>query len=208
MRLDEFDIHDERTLLGADLKSPKEIKSALLKAGFKQAGAGVFSAVFTKTKGSRLIKVSMQPDPAYEKFIDMAMKNTANPHLPKLFWKRQFEIPSEKSYGFMLALERLSTLNQVDSGGRKKVLKFVEENLQQCCVLTYHPDVEFSYNDIYAFRTHQDFLNKVQAKKHLLYRTLSDVVNKGSGHQIDLHDENIMYRKSDNNFVITDPYAF
>ena len=181
-----------------------------MKTGFQQAGEGVFSAVFTKTTGSRVIKVSMQPDPAYEKFIDMSMENTANPHLPKILWKRPFTFTFERKQqtGFMLAMERLSKLSEVYSGSRKLKLQFVEDNLKQCCVLTYHPDVEFGYHYINNFRKHQDFLNKTQAKQHLLYRTITNVVSKGRGHQIDLHDGNIMYRKSDNNFVITDPYAY
>lgn len=215
MRLEEFDIHTERDLLKLDKKSPREISKQLKSMGFKEVSRGHFGQVFILNRGNRVVKVSMKSDTGYEMFLDLAMRNTSNPHLPKISWKQNFTYIDNgvEKPGFMVALERLAPIPMRDYYPTKQ---FVTQHADQFAVLNA---IEKSGMGIELY-VPIDYIPKSQLEKsntefwaHPLYKAFDKLINTFGRGKIksdlvwDLHWKNIMYRPSDGSLVVTDPFA-
>lgn len=85
-KLLEFDIHTERQFLKLDKLNPDQVMQWLEDNNFDKIGEGHFSNVYAKKQGNRVIKIIMGKDKAYLDFIRLALNNTNNPHLPKVYW--------------------------------------------------------------------------------------------------------------------------
>lgn len=218
MRLHEFDINIERDVLSLDKTDPKKFAADLENLGFKSVGSGYFAEVFSLDQGNRVIKVAMRSDPAYEKFLKIALNNTSNPHLPKVYWKVPFKFHNLSS-GFITALEKLESIRDLLSDPNS--FNTVYKKLGNDALILLH-----ATNTIEGVRAFPSFniltfekegwldeinKNKDQIESSKLYVTLKKMDNLGTRigvSQIDIHRSNIMLRQKTNTVVITDPWAF
>lgn len=218
MRLHEFDINIERDILKLEKTTPRKFEASLKNLGFTNVGSGYFASVYALDKGNRVIKVSMIPDPSYEKFLDIALKNTTNPHLPKVYWKVPIKFRDNTS-GFIVTLERLDTVTGLIQNAQS--FKTVHDELGFSALvllwasMTIHGVRLFGKRQITTFEREGWLKDITKNKKNILndklYITLKKLSDQGPTlgvQQIDIHAANIMLRKKDNTIVITDPWAF
>lgn len=218
MRLYEFDINIERDVLSLDKADPRKFAADLENLGFRSVGSGFFAEVFSLDQGNRVIKVAMRSDPAYEKFLEIALNNTSNPHLPKVYWKVPIKF-RDGNKGFITALEKLEDVG--DLLRYSDSFKPVYEKLGDDALILLHATntIEgvrvFPSSSIRTFEREgwlDDIVgdeDRIESSK--LYMTLKKMANLGPKlgvARIDIHSSNVMLRKKTNTIVITDPWAF
>lgn len=141
-------------------------------------GQGIFGVVFKRPQDSYVIKL-FKNDPAYRQYLKYVLQHQDNPHVPKI--RGKLVKPYRDANLYLVRIEELEPLE------------------------IYSPQYDvFEQARDYALdrvtaTTQQDFRE--------IYPRLASVLDdvKHWGKTIDLHDENIMVRPSDNMLVITDP---
>lgn len=83
----------------------------LLKNGFYSMGSGGFGTVWEHPKLSYVLKVFRSDDVGYTSWVNIAIKNKNNPHMPRFISSRIFHITPEVS---TIRMEKLSPVTNKD----------------------------------------------------------------------------------------------
>ena len=169
----------------------EELANKLSQLGWRRAGSGAFSDVFQNPAKSYVLKVNRDPDPAYQKFVNLA-KKFPNKHFAKISDQKVITYQKEKFY--IYAIEKLFKANNV------------------IFLVLLADRVIFYWKKISKNRTlksldfdqaQQDYL-----KSHPSFYKALLILGKAdpTGRFLDIHAGNIMQRK-DGTVVIIDPYA-
>lgn len=230
--LNEVTIFDERKLLNTKWASPRELSKWLRSSGFKRIGGGYYSVVYGKPGHKRVVKISTQQDDCWISFARWAMKLTANSHLPNIYWIKFYEpeiSPAIRdvvgSRFFVTVMERLQPMNRknimninepviiaamLDPNGvflidSEVVYSYLNARLAALLGFKKHPGKIVKYEEV-PDETIEEILEKNHSHKFI--KTLNTIAKHpgGKGCQIDIHEENIMFR-NDGTPVITDPWA-
>lgn len=151
----------------------------MLNHGFTRLGEGAFGAVYEKPGYPWVFKV-FHGDPAYLDFLNYALKNQQNPHIPQ-FKGRPFKITNNT---YAIRMEKLShefrnvgdILNLVTRWDGSTLSAAKEEYLQDLDM----PQMIPLLNDL-------------------------GKLSKARGHRLDIHNFNVMSRPADGTLVIADP---
>lgn len=181
-------------------KTWKKLKEDFQADGGIVLGSGVFATTFFHPSWSYVLKTFFA-DSCYLKFVRFAARNP-HPCYPRFFGREQKLVPHFKRYVaeeyiYAIRMEKLIPI-PVELKGRFG--EFEE-------LLSY-----LSNNNADQFMHDSYFEDYIQGKEDKLwklieaYRQISHI-SVGNECNIDLHMGNIMYRPSDQNFVITDPFS-
>jgi hypothetical protein len=188
MRLDE--LQGVRSHVAATFKKVQDVVDYLEDRGFDYLGSGSYGAVFDHPSFDSRYVLKVFKDPFYEQFLNYAIKNRQDPHMPKIIGK-VIRLPG---YGAMVRIEVLREMSD-----------------QQYRYMRLHDQVDHIQRRFYGVPMVQaeiDIFNSNNAKFHLesLMESIENLLRaKPAGSHLDLHEGNFMYR--DTTIVISDPYS-
>lgn len=188
MRLDE--LQGVRSHVAATFKRVQDVVDYLEERGFDYLGSGSYGAVFDHPSFDSRYVLKVFKDPFYEQFLNYAIKNRQDPHMPRIVGK----VMRLSGYGAMVRIEVLREMSD-----------------QQYRYLRLHDQVDYVQCRVYG--THLDeaetaVFNKINAQHDLgtLMESIDNLIRaKPAGAHLDLHEGNFMYRGS--TIVISDPYS-
>ena len=190
---------------------PREIDAYLCQNGYTQIGAeSAFAWVYGSKNSKSVVKVSQKPDPAWVSFVDFCSQHRGNPHLPKMARK----LIQYNNEGYFIAFMELlkESMDAPD-----------QENIMLAYCMTKFPElypsgpkrdwnnaISFYYREAFHRSPKKQDLEKMYRawiKRNPLFEsTLKLVLQHKQEWRMDLHSGNIMYRRTNNKFVIVDPY--
>ena len=208
-------------------QSVKQVRSFLKKNGYKMLGKGLFSEAWTTPSSSTVIKISTLEDVCWLRYAKWAMKQPANPHLPKIDSIRTYK--TKNGTLFVARIERLKEVKHyfdkvITQIGREKDPKKVGEMLW--VGMLAHPDLESLLNSSNIVRSlarsnvaHLPQYMEISTREMILRllqnaskTKLAQTVKQAHSHILknprcyeDLHDGNVMMRGD--TIVIMDPAA-
>lgn len=214
MKLDdilaEATIFDERELLNTPWKSPRELISWLRSKGFRRLGGGVFSAAYGKPGHKRIVKISKREDKCWIQFANWAMRLTANPYIPNIYWFKPYKgtRKGKQETFFVTLIERLRPFTIGN-------IKRIDDPVIVAALLRYGYWVEGEQDELEdhldalgygtSTRTVQRILK--QYSNHKFVQTIKRFERFGGPEcSSDIHSGNLMLR-DDGTLVITDPLA-
>ena len=179
----------------------RRVTTDLRDIGARKLGAGAFGTVFDKpvTKKSDVVYKVYSNDPAYDDFINYARKNQDNPHVPKIYGK--VKIPADKEGRMHLHVVKMERLQSLDRSNNP-VSKHLFHNVDGRHIAGgFMLQVQHNLNNTPEGAA-------LKEKFPLVHKVLHDLSSdpKHEGHDMDLHQNNIMQR-ADGTPVITDPMA-
>ena len=190
--INEASTADEATLKNTKWESPKQIFAWLESNGFAKLGSGNFARVYSKPNDDRIVKASTEQDACWLQFAAWAMKQTNNPHVPKIHWIHQYS----KKF-FVTIIERLHPLDDEaisrikDPGVLFGLLEFTD----------IYIDEDLYDADAFAATIGEQ---RVKYKNHPFVTTIQQLENLPGNCISDFNAENLMVRR-DGTIVITDP---
>lgn len=160
--------------------SPYGFKKALQKRGFTQLGSGCFSYVLAKKDSDRVIKVNYNPDNWIDYCYWAAENGWAGKYAPKVYSCKKYPA------GFAVA---------------------VMERMEKPCRSSYK-DEEYIIQCLLWPAMHGNNMAQIYLDDYSpgLPKFLLDLGSKWKDSRLDLHGDNMMFRK-DGSFCVTDPLA-
>ena len=162
-----------------------EYKEFLDDCGIKRIGSGGFCTAYQHpTHKNIVVKVWDSDDYGYKSWLEFCLKNQDNPLVPKIYHT------SEHGYFNITMVEKLYKLEEVD---------------RYNCDWNKHLTPHFDFKPERKFCNVRALSAKHDHSKKIL-KFLKKCV-KSEGTDLDLHDENVMWRGKGKNrqLVITDP---
>lgn len=211
--LNEASIFDERTLINTEWKHPGRLAKWLKSNGFQELGAGSFSAVYIQPGYNRVIKVSKQQDECWIRFAKWSMQYTANRHLPNIKWMKvygsgEFFIALiEKLVPFTAA--HIKHMDIADIALLYAEEAFLEKDQSRAAVKRLIDEEVLDEHNI--FSPEALGITRAYAKEYATpfvqtYKAVKRKLSKAPC-VVDLHDQNLMFRPSNNSVVLIDPLA-
>jgi hypothetical protein len=158
----------------------------LKEKGWKMIGHGAFSNVYSKPNKNYVIKVNMEVDTGYQRFVDFCKKNR-NRYLPRIMDDKFF-----KSRGKIYHIYLIEKLDKFSDVSLKRAIGDLGEDMEWNSIKT-------------VLRDHSKDIKKLKKYPGLLDLIITLYKFRGSK-DLDLNTENIMMRKNGTP-VITDPWA-
>lgn len=199
----------------------KEIQNFLMKANYRKIGEGHYASVWESNSDNRIVKIAIKEDLAWIEVAKWVMKQPPSKHLPKIFSFREYE--SDDMKYFIATMEKLEPF-------KKYHWKFnTLQDIGLYCLLTeeiYNHEISFTElitndvikpildkhpetKDLDTFDREQLLFKLAQQHEFIqLLRKLYNNVRKNPHMnyvELDLSEDNIMYRPSTDSLVITDP---
>jgi len=165
--------------------SINEFISKIKKAGYEKylQGEGLFAGVFAKPDSNTVIKLYYKADAGYEKYLQYALQNQGNPHVPRIIGKPVTFLDKYR-------IVRMEKLRPYD----------INNNQDQD---TYSTLISLiNQRSLYSGYTPSNM--KKLTKTYPELETVVDFLAQNHS-QLDLHSGNIMFRS--NIPVITDPFG-
>jgi len=219
--------HKELSLLTTDWTSYPELRQFLRKHKFRAMGSGAFSTVYSKLGYPTIIKVSGEEDKCWLKYASYAIEEQHdNPYVMRVKWVKKYKTrntadtiyddSTKPATLFVSGIEKLVPINTkiiktvpdivplawlfMDDTGTLGAFEREEYAIYDRLNKSFNFDAEHDNYD-----AAQNFLN--QNKNHPFLKAVSEIKKLNRNCRSDLHLNNIMYRPSTNNLVITDPLA-
>lgn len=211
--LNEASIFDERTLINTDWEHPGRLAKWLKRNRFQELGAGSFAAVYHRPGYNRIIKVSRRQDDCWIRFAKWSMQYTTNRHLPNIKWMKvygggEFFIALiEKLVPFTAA--HIKHMDIADIALLYAEEAFLEEDQSREAVKRLIEEEVLDDDNIFspeALRITRAFAKEYATPFVQTYRAVERKLSKAPC-VVDLHDQNLMFRPSDNSVVLIDPLA-
>ena len=163
------------------------------KLGWTPIGEGAYGIVFENKNKNFVLKVSKHPDPAYDSYVKM-IKNNPNPHFPKISDLKKIVIKSDEYYIYLI--EKLKHLDSKIGN--------VFSSLVTMLIRGYTIDqIKSTLQNTIWLTTFDRIIKKPQ-----LLEAIELIAKLAKEHmfELDLHNQNVMYRPN-GAIVITDPYV-
>lgn len=217
MKLNELILPNEKSLKLSLNKIPEElevytVENFLKSKGYQSVGMGANSEVYNKLNSSGVLKICFSPDSAWLKYAKICLKYSNNPYFMKI---SRIITYNERDTNHTLFLAFMEKLQKIPNEEFKKLAAFFAiygHNLCQKHSLQYWE--KYWINENYTGNDYENNLlpqTKSVAnnfiKNNPLFISALEVIVKNKGNDImDLHNNNLMFRKKDNMIVIIDPY--
>lgn len=179
----------------------EEFIDKLLDKGYEEIGSGFFSTVYGHPKKNTVLKVFYQ-DKGYMNFCK-AIINMKNPYFPEIKSIKQYKLSEDDGMfvetWFVVELEKL--------------IPFKWESKIQTKVISKHKihlgSRNLKKNEFGNFEHFVRAVNVKKLKNKKLARAINVMRKAKDYHSLDLHEDNIMFRKEKTGYqlVFTDPIA-
>lgn len=196
-----------------DSTSPLETALDIIsskKGKFKEKTYGAFSRVFINRGKTRVIKLSQTvPDVGYQSYIAECLKYQTNPFVPKIYSitevKNAFESYTITETEFLETSTNLFMFHEIYDLHSDILTHFIKIVMNGRYTDTELLSLIPALNLSYLNGLEQEFLDVCK----LLHNTLKPLRQDRYWESLDLHGNNIMFRKVEKGYqlVITDPIA-